>query len=382
MARSLELAVGSGGDAIIAWSDPGGLTVAEYFAAGDTWSRSVLGLINRGGTESQTIAVGRRGDALAATAFSEIDALRRSESGTWVPLHRGDFFVIPPLRAAIDDAGNMLLAWVFVSDVRVGGTVHTQRFVAAEGQWEASAALSLAATTLESPQLAMNTRGDAIVAWRENAEQTERLIARRFSAATGDWDPPHEIDRAPAISEPAIVFGNQGDPVVSWNEYRDGLNNLRAARFSVDEGWGAAQVVATDVGHLDPPLLIAGPGGMATVLWRQGESRDVWAARSLEHDWTDPAVVLPRDSGAGRLQVAADERGNAVAAWSVCDGTVCRVEAARHDADDGTWRRSATLTESASAASYLEVAVGASETRSFVAWLPPSRTALCVARVW
>jgi hypothetical protein len=377
---SLELAVGSGGDAIVAWWDQGRLTVAESFATGDTWSRSGLEF-SRGGTAFLTIAVGRRGDALAATAITEIDARRRSESGKWVTFRNRDHFAVPDVRAAIDDAGNMLLAWVSFEGPE-GATVRAERFVAAEGQWTASAALSVAETTIEPPQLAMNSRGDAVVAWRENADQTDRLIARRFSAATGAWDAPHEIDRALAISEPAIAFENQGDLVVSWNEHRDGHNNLRAARFSMHEGWSTAHVVASDVGHLDPPILIAGSGGVATVLWRQEDSPDVWASRSLGHDWTDPAVVLSRDSGAGGLRVAADEHGSAVAAWSVCDGSECRVEAARLDTSDGTWRRGPALYESASAQSYLDLAVGASETRALVAWRPASPMAICVARIW
>jgi hypothetical protein len=374
--RDLKLSVGAGGDAVLAWEELTRIAAAEYFTASGRWSRASLGLLGGGAPESLTVATGRRGDALAVNTYGVLDAARRTATGTWVAVPRTDVLTVLPPRAAIDDAGNMLLLWTTASDDSVQG----QRFVATDDRWEPSAPLSGPATP-QPAALAMNGSGDAVVVWRESADPSMRLVARRFSASANEWSPPHEVDQAPALSDPTARLDSRGDLVVSWNEYRDERRNLRAATFSVDDGWGAAQDLATDVGHSAPPILTAGPDGSLTALWSQDESREVWGARWSGSSWSEPAVEIRRDDVAGALEVASDEHGNAVAAWPRCDGATCRVEVARRRASDSGWQPAEAIYESNSSRPG-SLAVGVSEASAFVAWQTTDPPTICVGRIW
>jgi hypothetical protein len=377
--NGLNLAIGAGGDAIIAWSELGRIKVAEYVTTTDRWALTSLDLLSGTFLESLTLAVGRRGDALAVNTNGTLSGARRTASGSWVSFSAARDLVFLRPRAVIDDAGNMLLAWIAASNG--SSSVQGQRFVATDERWEPSAPLS-GPTTTQAPALAMNGSGDAVVVWRESADPATRLVARRFSASANSWSPPHEIVQAPALSDATATLDSRGGLVVSWNEYRDERRNLRAAVFSVDDGWGAAQDLATDVGHTAPPILIAGPDGNPTALWSQGQSREVWGARWSGSSWSEPTVEIRRDNVAGALEVASDERGNAVAAWPRCDGTTCRVEVARRRASDGIWQPTESIHERSSSLRSLSLAVGASEASALLAWQTADPPAICVARIW
>jgi hypothetical protein len=374
---NLNLAVGAGGDAVIGWSELGRTKVAEYFTT-DRWALTSLNLFSSTFPESLTVAVGRRGDALAANTVDTLRGARRTASGTWVDFSAGRGLVFWP-RAVIDDAGNMLLVWI--ERDAASWIVQSQRFVAADERWEPGAPLS-GPTTPQAPGLAMNGGGDAVVLWRESAGPSTRLVARRFSASASSWSPPHEIDQTPSLSDPTAVLDSRGGLVVSWNEYRDERSNLRAATFSVDDGWGAAHDLATDVGHSAPPILTGGPDGSLTALWSQGESREVWGARWSGSSWSEPAVEIRRDDVAGALKVVSDGHGNAIAAWPRCDGATCRVEVARRRASDGGWQPVESIHERSSSMATLALSVGVSEASAFVAWQSADPPAICVARIW
>jgi hypothetical protein len=381
-AKGLRLAVGAGGDAVMAWSEHGRVAAAEYFAARGRWSRASIALPRGSMPESLTVAVGRRGDALAATSAGTLDAARRTEDRTWIGLStRGPVALLSP-RAAVDDAGNMMLVWTAPDDDGNSWTVRSQRFVAAEQRWQASTALSVPMATGQAPRLAMRGNGDAAVVWRERADHSARLVARRFSAIAGLWSPPHEIDRATALSDPTIAFDHRGDLLVSWNEHRDDSRHLLAAVVAMDRRWGAVHVLATAVGHPEPPVLIEGPDGNVTALWRQGSSADVRGAHWVGSAWSEPAVVVPRNRGTGAVEAASDEHGNAVAAWPRCKGGTCRIEIARRAASDGVWRRVEATHLSRAPVAALSLAVGASQASAFVVWRTAAPAAICVARIW
>jgi hypothetical protein len=380
MLQDLALGVGSGGDAIATWTADWHGWTARFAPATGGWSSEPHATNYTWGVAG--VGVGRRGDALVASTFD----------GLWAyHLAPGETFASPgirvllrsaegPPRVAVGDDGHAMMVWAGTPSGRSLVGVWAQRVDPAQG-WGGMVLLGPEGTSAHPPQLAATGSGDAIVSWRERPASSTRLLVRRYQVAQAGWSDAHPLAQATDISAAPAAFDRRRTPIIAWNELRDGHQDLRAAAADGD-GWGAVHTLATDVGHGEPPLLLVAPSGDVTVLWRQGQSADLWGATRTESSWSAPAVVIARSDGAGPARVASDEHGNATAAWPRCNGGSCGIEVVRRAASDGVWRRIEASYVSSASGDQLALAVGASERSAFVAWQTQSPYAICVARVW
>jgi hypothetical protein len=380
----LALGVGSSGDAFAAWTAETQGWTAQFAPATGLWTSVPLetphlswGLLG--------IGVGRRGDVLVGSGSNglwtyQLDPGATSGIRTFHVLLRDTG---RPPRVTVGDDGSELLVWsAVIGGGHQGAVVRTRHFDVDVG-WGDLVQLSAEGATEHPPQLAATGRGDAIVSWREHASADLRLVVRRYRVDQAEWTDPSTLTQATHISEAAVAFDRRGNQIVAWNELRDGRQDLRAAVATAgSDAWGPAHTLASDVGHADPPAMLTGPAGDVTVLWRAGQSANLWGASRRESGWSEPAVVISREDGVGTPRVASDEHGNAIVAWPECDDVTCRIEVVKSAASEGVWRRVVATHVSSAPEAALALAVGVSEASAFVAWQTERPPAICVARIW
>jgi hypothetical protein len=160
-----------------------------------------------------------------------------------------------------------------------------------------------------------------------------------FQTRTGGWQPAEAISEtnsgAPAAS-PQLTLGRRGDAMVHWTV--PGTSDLAWTTQTVAGGW-------TDVGTRGDETI----AGVATsfdagiALWRRrsaGESSAPWELTSSPlaagQPWTPrPTPVIV--GIVGDPVVAADHRGNAMAAWLQGDASSHRIVASLYDRVAGGW---------------------------------------------
>src|SRR2546427_420007 len=135
----------------------------------------------------------------------------------------------------------------------------------AQGQWSPAISISgnVSVSNRQNPQIAMDTKGNAIAVWFEN---WSNLWANRYTSGIG-WDTPTLLETGDGdVGSPVITMGHAGDAIAVWNQ-SDGLQwNLWANRYSFGTGWGAATLITANAGGQQ----IAGDAdGNAVVVWER-----------------------------------------------------------------------------------------------------------------
>lgn len=210
--------------------------------------------------------------------------------------------------------------------------------------------------------VAIGADGNAVAAWDQaNAANTD-VRASYYSAATGSWGAPTQMDPGASLVKTTgaqVGLDAQGDGVVLW--HREPEEFVTAVvwgnRYDAHAGaWGQAQRVSSGYGMM--PELIVEPDGSASAVWVAMDGLSI----ALMHSSYDVAnanwsAASRLDQGRGvvaaALQlVATAPEGDAVVAWTQGDLLTGIVTAhARHKSSGSTswgppeqFARDATMT--------------------------------------
>lgn len=121
-----------------------------------------------------------------------------------------------------------------------------------------------------------------------------------------------ETDESSNVSEPKVVADPSGNVTAVWIQASDVWSN----RYVPGNGWGTAQVIDADTGDASGPDLAVDSAGNVVAIWVQGG--DIWSNRfTLGGAWSVAQRV--ESSGEtvclGEPRVASDPGGNTVAVW-------------------------------------------------------------------
>src|SRR3954452_22709261 len=226
-----DLAVGSGGRAVVAWP----------------------------GTSSDPNA---RGAGVA------IDAVRFTPGGGWSPAQVvGTGTALWNAAVGVDTAGDAVVAWTSGTS-----TAQTQVRVATagpSGAWSASRTVSGATGTFRTPDVALDGAGDAVLAWQTDlASWSSRIDAVTRRGASGAFSAPITIsagDGNPVLPRAAAAPDGSIE-VVSWVDAAALVARVTttapAQAFAAPMTLDHAQTSAA-VG------VAAGSGGRATAAWNE-----------------------------------------------------------------------------------------------------------------
>lgn len=191
---------------------------------------------------------------------------------------------------AMDAMGNGMavsLHWVASAVQDIEATRH----VVGRG-WDVPVTAAASRNSVQSPHLAMDPSGNALVIWHEAGPgDVFRLWATRFTIGAG-WGRPVLLQDEVGTVEPArIAMDAEGNGTAVWRRVKTDRLDIYAARFNFDGGWGTPEIIGsspragTILSGVGPVVVAMSPGGKAVASWSQleGDRHVIWA-REFDHE--------------------------------------------------------------------------------------------------
>jgi len=95
--------------------------------------------------------------------------------------------------------------------------------------WQPAVELAARDNGTSFPQVAVDTRGNAIASW-EHYDGIEKVAQAAFLPAGGSWQPPVNLSGAGGDAGiPRIAFDAHGDAVAVWTRYAAGASVVQSA---------------------------------------------------------------------------------------------------------------------------------------------------------
>jgi hypothetical protein len=199
-------------------------------------------------------------------------------------------------------------------------------------QWSADSsvntAICTAASDQNSPRIVSDGSGGAIIAWFESRSGNYDIYAQRVNA----WGVVQWTTDGVAICTAAgdqytftIVSDDSGGAIITWDDPRNGNNDIYAQRVNVAGivQWATDGVaICTAAGDQNSPAIVSDGSGGAIITWndhRSSGSNDIYAQRvnaSGVVQWTTDGVAIctaPADQGSPTI--VSDGSGGAIIAF-------------------------------------------------------------------
>ena len=310
-----QVAISANGNAIVVWRGPDGpfddpstsLNALEYYTS-SLWTKHYT----------------------ASTKTWDVTA-------TALELDNDKGHDVSAAQVVMDSMGNGVVVWQ-----QFNGTVtsvYAARYIVGLS-WAMSGSISTGSLGVAvNPQIAMDGSGNAIAVWRQyDANARYSIWASRYVAATITWNPPVliESDDSGDAFDPQLAVNTAGDAWVAWHQHDGTTYNIRSSRYTVGGDWSSATLIENNnVGAATHAQIAVNASGDAFAVWEQleGSRTSVWSNRynpSLQA-WGMAALVEVDDSGDALVpEVNVDSTGNASAAWRQWDGAHWKVLTSRY----------------------------------------------------
>lgn len=216
----------------------------------------------------------------------------------------------------------------------------------AEPGWLAPVSVSEKAQSVSQPQVAFDTRGDAIAAWKRS-DGADGWVEAAFRPAGGTWQAPVTVGWCgESRCEPQIALDRQGDAVFVWEAYT-GYTFVVESSYKPNGGAWQPPVLLSPAeipGAAHPKLAIDNAGDAITV-WDRGSPIDAVTQAAFmtpEGLWRTPVDISPEGDSAFEPQVAFDPQGNALVLWdhfeNYSKGTYEYIAQSAFRPAGGTWQ--------------------------------------------
>jgi hypothetical protein len=235
-----------------------------------------------------------------------------------------DYFVP---QIASDGAAGAFVTW---QDYRNGNyDIYAQRVNASGAvNWAANGVALCAATgNQQSPAIASDGIGGAVVTWQDYRGGNADIFAQRINALGAVQWAADGVPLCAATGDqlyPAITLDGTGGAFVTWQDYRSGNYDIYAQRV---DAWGAPQWTANGVAlcaatqnQQTPAIASDGTLG-AFVIWQdyRGSSADIFAQRINAYgavQWAANGIPLCAATGDQWYPaIASSGAGRAIIAW-------------------------------------------------------------------
>ncbi len=348
-ARLRGLALGGDGLGVAVWEVPlpgrPSLEIGEELSPGVWASRNPTRAL-AGADAAPAVAVGSDGAALVTWVHqggpSGVVASERDADGGWRDPAPGEVRSFAPGGiepwAAVAPGGEQFLVWC--QQTRTGWGVSVAHRASARSAWEAPRGaedvVSPDILFANQPQIAVDARGDALVAWYQSEGVPLMTYVSERRAPAGTFSRPGARDYlsafgAPVDSDPVAnpkpALGPHGEAAVVWvQENGAGATPVYLATRGADEGWTRPQFLGDSfsrpAGAARNARAAFGPGGELYVVWAQSEAPGnaiLAARRGADGRWVnpgrDPVRLSSPQRNAWAPALAAGPEGGVIAVW-------------------------------------------------------------------
>ena len=229
-------------------------------------------------------------------------------------------------QIAIDSSGNAIAVWVQFDGTR--NNIWANRF---DGTNPGAAELIKAdnAGSAINPQIAIDSSGNAVAVWTQWDGTRDSIWANRFNGTSWGTAELIEADNAGNAEYPQIAIDSSGNAIAVWRQYDGAHYSIYANRFDGTSwfngtSWGMAELIESDnAGNAEQPQIAFDSSGNAIAVWTQwdGTRDSIWANRFNGTSWGTAELIEADNAGnASTPQIAFDSSGNAIVVWDQYDG--------------------------------------------------------------
>jgi Ca2+-binding RTX toxin-like protein len=287
-ALTTALAVDSAGNVTVAWvnqvNDSSVLQVRRISATDKLGPLQTLTKTSEGRIVGVAAAVGpNRQPLVVYNQFGRIKAQRLSPSGKPLPgiMHiSGADDTAAYLSAAADAAGVVRVSWgrldpdplqTFTRTVAADGTLGTTQTVSA--------------TRSAAASLAVNSAGDASIAWQDTPKDDPVSVQASTILPSGKPGPAFRLSPFSQAGgfDPEVGMDDQGTSMAVWQRDLGGTVVVEAARFTNAGLLGNVKALSRPSDLVPSPDVAVNPDGNALAVWWQGtpDSSQVRAKAAL-----------------------------------------------------------------------------------------------------
>jgi YD repeat-containing protein len=318
------LAMDSAGNALMAYvllnaSSVPSLYVRRYDAATSTWSSPAF--LATSTTQIFTPSLAING-AFAAVSWGtwvsgHIDLTTSRLSGSsWLAATAMETStaMVASDSTAIDNQGNINV--VFVQ----GTSLYCNRYTASTSSW--SGATSIATGSISDMDTRLDGNGNGFAVWAQGTD----LMMSRYTRSTNTWSAPTALDSlGTAVERLSLAMDSAGNALVAWAQSDGTAASVYARRYDVaSSAWSAATGLESSSIPADSSLIASIQGNTAGVLWNLSNpttgATNAYAATLNGSTWS--AATLLGVGGFGGAAFAVDPLGNATAIWQPSDANL------------------------------------------------------------
>ncbi len=186
-----------------------------------------------------------------------------------------------------------------------------------EGNWSQPLQLGVESNQSSSGlDVAMNSKGQAVVAWNAYQEPSWQVWTRRYSPDFG-WQAPESVGECNIGNQPAVGIDDAGNVSVVW--IKD--NVIFTRRNVIAYGaWDDPVAMTNGTGHPITYSLAVNPDGKAVLAWLEqtGSRYDVFGAvRFVGNWWSSPVLIENSVDTADNPSAAIDDSGTAIVVFNI-----------------------------------------------------------------
>ncbi|HEX4114923.1 MAG TPA: PKD domain-containing protein [Solirubrobacteraceae bacterium] len=227
-------------------------------------------------------------------------------------------------QVAIDGQGGITAAWSRAD----GGNYEAQAtFRPAGGSWQTPVALSEAGYNAGEVQVAADPAGEVVAVWDTFPPASARTIQVAVkSPLSGSWSTPVTLATiGEPVGEPQVAIDSRGNAIAVWEEQpqNPGYRFIQASVKPAGSTWSAPVDISEDTGGGDPHIAMDAEGN-AIATWLGADAIESATRLASTGTWQAPVNVAPSglDAGGhpGGPELAVNGEGNAVIAWSGASG--------------------------------------------------------------
>jgi hypothetical protein len=300
------------------------LALVPAASAATGWSAPVDVSAVAEGTFGDQVAFDEAGDAVAVWQQWQdgpcaIQAATRPAGGTWsapVDVATTALFCGNP-QIALDARGDAVVAWEGFENYReIDVSTHTAGALA----WSIPVTLSDPKGDASEPRVAVGENGQAALAWLAEGAAGQTTVHVVSAGSVGaPWSPPEEIS-APGqnATYPQIAIDGSGSTIAVWQRPNATGTAIQESGRSPSGGWSIPVNLSASGQTAWDPHLAVDAAGDAAVAWEHsvaGHDLLQVTTRAAGGGWRAPQTVSPAEEGTDPL-IALDGRGDAVLAWS------------------------------------------------------------------
>ncbi|MCZ4499246.1 MAG: hypothetical protein JWQ74_1799 [Marmoricola sp.] len=200
-----------------------------------------------------------------------------------------------------------------------GGTVNRIRVSTLDAEGT-NTSTTLSDTSSFAPDIAVDTAGDAIVAWYDAGDGESQVRVRRLDAGATTWDPSDTTAAAGTYGVGVeTALSDNGSGTVAFTRLDgDGDYRVWASKSNADGFLGSASIVSPDDRNASNLSLSQNDAGTAFAAWNEaGEGSYVgFASRPLTNGWTTAGKVNLALSKATSPRAAISDSGMTFISWT------------------------------------------------------------------